>query len=256
MKLQFSSDLHLEMRPNYHLSVTDADVIVLAGDIHVGIKAIEFAKSEAERQNKPVLVVAGNHEYYHHDYSELLSQFRALADTSPLVHFLENDEVILEGVRFLGSTLWTDYKGDGSDNAQFNMAFIGNALNDHRVIRNTYKAFSPADALAIHQSSRAWLESKLAEPFSGKTVVITHHGPSVLTQHKSYPYGAMSSGFLSNLDVQVEKSDLWIYGHSHSNIDTMLGNCRLVSNQMGYPSEGGNGEQFLSDFKPNWVLTL
>lgn len=256
MKIQFCSDLHLEMRKDYQLPTTDADVIVLAGDIHVGTKAIEFAISEAERQNKPVLFVAGNHEFYNHDYSEVLDEFRAVADTCALVHFLENNEVVIGGVRLLGCTMWTDYKGSGHEDQQFTMAYIGNALNDHRVIRNTYLAFSPDDALAIHKASRAWLKAKLKEPFTGKTVVITHHGPSILTQHKRYEYSAISSAFLSNLDELVEQADLWIYGHSHSNIDEMLGKCRLVSNQMGYPSEGMNGDHFLSDYQSNWVIEL
>jgi predicted phosphodiesterase len=258
MKLQLSSDLHLEMRKGYELPVTDADVIVLGGDVHIGIKAIQFAIIQAERQRKPVLIVAGNHEYYHQDYGPMLQQFRELAATCPLVHFLENDEVIIDGVRFLGCTLWTDYLGDGSEDQESTMAYISNVLTDHHVIRNASRHFSPQDALAIHVQSKVWLEAKLIEPFEGQgTVVITHHGPSIETQHKRFDYGPVSAAFLSNFDDElIDKSDMWIYGHSHSNVDTMIGKCRLISNQMGYPGEGLGIHKHLPDFQSGWVVSL
>ena len=240
MKIQPCSDLHVEMREHYHdykLAITDADVIVLAGDIHIGIKAVLFAGKESIRQNKPVILIAGNHEFYHGDINVTLANMRTAAEDYPLLHFLENNELIIDGVRFLGCTLWTDYKGNGEDSQERYMTAITNALTDHSVIRNTYREFTTEDALAIHKCSRAWLEQKLKDDFKGKNVVVTHHGPSLKTQHLKFDYGLFSPAFLSDLDELVKKADIWIYGHSHSNIDVMIGNCWLLSNQAGYPSE-------------------
>lgn len=105
MKIQLLSDLHREMDPSFSITNTEADAIILAGDIDVGTKGIEWAISEALRLNKPVLYIAGNHEYYRHDYFYLQEQLRELAAECSLVHFLECDEIIIGDVRFLGATL-------------------------------------------------------------------------------------------------------------------------------------------------------
>jgi len=251
MRIQFCSDLHLEMRINYQLLETEADVIVLAGDISAGVRGIEFAGQESLRQNKPVIYVAGNHEHYHHDYSENMANMKALERQFPLLHFLECDELILDGTRFLGATLWTDYVGDGSIDKQISMEQIGRGLNDHHLIRYQGSTFSPANALALHNKTRTWLSKKLDTPFDGKTVVVSHHGPSLTTQHKHFKTDAISAAFLSDLDPLVSKADLWIYGHSHSGLDSSIGKCRLVSNQLGYPMEN-----LPVEFRADWVVEL
>lgn len=251
MKIQFASDIHLESRRGFLIEPTDSDIIVLAGDIGVGMKGIEFAAMQTRIHNKPVIYIAGNHEYYRYDYDELLLAMRSFADTIPLLHFLENDEFIYQGVRILGTSLWTDYIGDGSLPQEINMAFIEVSLNDHRLIKRGNRPFLPEDALSLHEESKAWLTKKLDEDFDGQKLVITHHAPSLITQHLHYDYGPMSTGFLSDLDNLVSKADLWIYGHSHSNIDTMIGKCRLVSNQTGYKYE-----DIPIPFNPNWVIEL
>lgn len=131
------------------------------------------------------------------------------------------------------------------------MAVIEVSLNDHILIRKGDKRFSPDDALSLHLEAKAWLTTKLDENFDGKTVVVTHHAPSLVAQHLDYDYSPMSAGFLSEMDDLVSKADLWIYGHSHSNIDTMIGKCRLVSNQTGYQYE-----DIPVPFNPDWVIDL
>jgi predicted phosphodiesterase len=251
MKVQFASDIHLESRRGFLIELTDSDIIVLAGDIGVGMKGIEFAARQTQINNKPVIYIAGNHEYYRYDYDKLQLAMRSYADTMPLLYFLENDELIYRGVRILGATTWTDYIGDGTLPQEANMAFIEISLNDHRLIKKGNRPFLPEDALSLHEESKVWLTKKLDEDFDGPTLVITHHAPSLITQHLHYDYGPMSTGFLSNLDDLVKKADLWIYGHSHSNIDTMIGKCRLVSNQTGYKHEN-----IPIPFNPNWVIDL
>lgn len=252
MKIQFSSDLHLEMRnSNYRLSKTDADVIVLAGDIHIGLSAVEFAIKESARQNKPVIFIAGNHEFYSHDYHHMLRKMREASSHHPLVHFLENDEVIINNTRFLGCTLWTDYLGNEPDHQSLNMAYCGRLLRDHVVIRNNNLNFTPANAQEICRISKQYLAHKLDSHFPGKTVVVSHHGPSLKCQHKQYRFSEISAAFISDFDALVQKADLWIYGHTHSNLDTKVGNCHLVSNQQGYP-----GENIPVPFRPDWVLEI
>jgi len=239
MKVQLFSDLHLEMQGFYFIPESDADVIILAGDIGVGLEGLEWAIEQANKLDKPIIYVAGNHEFYRHHYQTLLAELRALAETCENIYFLENDEVQIKGARFLGTTLWTDYVVDGKTKQDFNMQVIGHMLNDHRMIGfgDDRYDFTPKDALGLHKSSTTWLEEKLSEPFSGKTVVVTHHGPSLKCAHLDYGLDHLSAGFLSDCESLVEQADLWCFGHTHSSLDVSIGKCRLVSNQKGYPRE-------------------
>lgn len=244
MKIHLLSDLHIEICGFYSIEDTEADVIVLAGDIHTGACGIEWAIEEAERLKTQIVYVAGNHEYYKHEYHQTLNDMRIAAAGSELVHFLENDEVIIEGVRFLGTTLWTDYQI--SDQTQeLCMLMCGNLINDHRLIRFKDALFSTKHALKLHQESLKWLYKQIVRPHSGQTVVITHHGPSKLSAHPNYGLNVLSGAFISDLDDLVKEADLWLFGHTHSSVDTKIGTCRLVSNQRGYPREeipGGFGK--------------
>lgn len=253
MKIQILSDLHNEFltdgqapsRGSFNYKVwegcipkTDADLIILAGDIDLGCKGVEWAIEESDRINVPFIYVSGNHEYYDREYYATLKQMRdTCRDTN--VHFLENDEIKIGEVRVLGATLWTDYNVVPNLDAHQVMDECAYALNDHSVIRiGDEDFFTPEHARKIHSESVEWLSSKLNEKTDARsTLVVTHHGPSILCQHINYPVSAISGAFHSNLNELISKADCWVYGHTHSNLDVMVGNCRLVSNQPGYPSE-------------------
>lgn len=236
MKIHLLSDLHIEICGLYSIEDTDADVIVLAGDIHTGTCGIEWAIEEAERLKTPIIYVAGNHEYYKHEYHQTLNDMRIAAAGSELVHFLENDEVNIGGVRFLGTTLWTDYQ-ISNETQEFCMQMCENLINDHRLIRFKDELFSTKHALQLHNESLRWLYKEIAVPYSGQTVVITHHGPSKHSAHPDYGLNVLSGAFISDLDNLVKEADLWLYGHTHSSVDVKIGASRLVSNQRGYPRE-------------------
>lgn len=250
MKVQLLSDLHNEFyRPETppEIEQTEADLIVLAGDIDIGLDGLYWAMSEAQRLAKRVLYIVGNHEYYHQDIA-LIDEMRKVAAKSKAVDLLENDVVIIDGVRFLGCTLWTDYRAVG--NQVMSMVEAQQSLNDHHVIRNGERLFLPEDALRMHQESRAWLEGVLAQPFDGATIVITHHGPHLLCRHPLFPMSAIATAFLSDLSDLVKLADVWCFGHTHANLDGKVGKCRLVSNQRGYPMEGIKG------FDPYFVFSV
>lgn len=236
MRIHLLSDLHIEISCFYSIEDTGADVIVLAGDIHSGKSGIEWAIEESERLKTPIIYVAGNHEYYKREYHQTQTDMRNAAARSKSVHFLEKDEIVIGDVRFLGTTLWTDYQV--SDESQdLCMLMCGNLINDHRLIKFNDALFSAEHALKLHQESMQWLYKQIVVPHSSQTVVITHHGPSKLSAHPNYGLNILSGAFISDLDDLVKKVDLWLYGHTHTSIDTKIGTCRLVSNQRGYPRE-------------------
>lgn len=237
MKILLYSDLHMEMGEFIGIEYAEADVVVLAGDINIGTKGLWWAVKKAKELDKPFIYVAGNHEYYRKEYFTLQAELREMAEQHDNVYFLEEDEVIIDGVRFLGATLWTDYKVQSESSQEANMIAARDSLNDHRVIHYGNEPFMPAHALEIHQHTVAWLTEKLDTSFDGKTVVVTHHGPSLKSAHPEYGINQLSSAFISDLDDLVEKADVWCFGHTHAGIDTQVGKCRLVSNQRGYPME-------------------
>ena len=231
MKLHILSDLHLEFG-DFVLPETDADVLILAGDIGIGADGIQWATAQTD---KPVIYVAGNHEYYNREYIETLDEmYRAAKDRG--VHFLENDELVFGGVRFLGCTLWTDFAIYPPMSPAMAMTHARQRLNDFRLIQNGKRLFTPEDSLQLHEESIAWLRQRLAVPFDGPTVVITHHAPSLKADHPQYGLNPLTPCFVSNLEHLMEgsRAALWIFGHTHSCHDIMVNGTRLISNQRGY----------------------
>ena len=253
MKLQIASDLHLEfVRRRYRgerviRPAPEADLLVLAGDIGSDLDGLEaFADWPV-----PVLYVLGNHEFYGQDHDELRYRARQarqgfgqtsvlvleteIADFSGFSQWAQERAEQLSRLRFLGCTLWTDYSLPSvgqQRSAQMDMA--ARYLNDHRCIRKGDELFSPADAHALHQASRAWLASEIARPFDGRTVVITHHGPHELSVHPRYQGNDLNGAFVSHLPELVSCVDLWIHGHIHSSMDYWVGRCNVVANPCGY----------------------
>lgn len=239
MRIQLASDLHLEhLRRNFPgerliAHAHGAEVLVLAGDIANGLEAVSFF----DHWPVPVLYLAGNHEFYGHEMPKLREALRKeCAGTS--VRFMDDDVVDFGGVRFLGATLWTDYRLRLNRTQRQLMEHAGTRLSDHFHIRTSGDTrFEPSDALKEHERSRAWLECELARPYGGKTVVVTHHGPHPLSVHPRYVGDLLNAAFVSNLDDLMPKADLWLHGHVHDSFDYRVGRCRVVANPLGYPRD-------------------
>ena len=236
MKIQIASDLHLEflqgLFPGERLisPAVDADILVLAGDIANGTEAIELF----ENWPVPVLYLAGNHEFYGRSMEQTRSDLRRAA-AGTHVTFMDHDVVDFGGVRFLGTTLWTDYRLELNRTQRQLMETAELSINDHSQIRFGAGRFTAQQALSEHELSRAWLEQELAKkPYEGKTVVVTHHGPHRLSVHPRYVGVAINAAFVSDLSELLPKADLWIHGHVHDSFDYSVLGCRVVANPAGY----------------------
>jgi predicted phosphodiesterase len=240
MHIHLLSDIHLEIDVHgyvYRPSVLDADVTILAGDIHKGERAVNWARSTFPGR---VLLVAGNHEYWRGHLQHTQRKMRLAADDR--VRFLERDEVVIDGVRFLGATGWTDYTATGD-------LFEGRyeatrSMNDFMRIRaGNWRRIRLLDIETTNKITKSWLQHKLAEPFSGKTVVITHHAPSMRSVR---PGGECAPGYVNHLDAAYANAwedlmgpavDLWVHGHTHDPADYGIRGTRVVSNPVGYGRE-------------------
>ena len=253
MKLHILSDLHNELS-HYIPDATsnNADVIVLAGDIWKSAQGIYWAREMWK--NHEIVYVSGNHEFYGSRRKDVMAMQR-LAAKETGVHLLENEETVLNGVRFIGSTLWTDFELFGESTKNWCMRDAQQGLNDFRVIHEGNRHFSPMDSVILHEASVAWLEQKLKhEPFDGKTVVVTHHLPSKQSVADRYVDDSLSACFASNLDDLLGHSALWIHGHTHDSFDYEANGTRVVCNPRGYQRYSGNPENM--DFDPTLIVEV
>jgi hypothetical protein len=204
----------------------DADIVIAAGDIGISTQGVEWLKTF----NKPVVYIAGNHEFYTHEYQQTLQLIRKRCIGSN-VHFLENDCFIFQGVRFLGCTLWTDLFIEGDKTA----AALGKTLNDFRRIRFAEKPFDEMQFSQLHQSSKIWLEQELAQPFSGKTVVVTHHAPSLWSWNDT-AYALKKLAYCNDMKPLLHEYEIaaWFHGHVHTQIDYRIAGARILCNPRGY----------------------
>lgn len=248
MRVHILSDLHLEFA-DFQVPQTDADVIVLAGDIHTGSEGLKWAKERFPAT--PVVYVLGNHEFYHNALPDLTESLKREAVDSN-VHILENSAVEINRFTFLGCTLWTDF--EVATDTERAMCIAEQMMNDYRIVH-----FSPenrdlraTDTIRLHKESVAWLRKSLRLSDPARTVIVTHHAPSLRSEPSFHVNSPLSGAFASNLDelVEISRVPLWIHGHTHYNVDHQIGSTRIVTNQRGYPAERVKG------FDPGFIVKL
>ena len=243
MKLHILNDLHVEF-DDFIVPETDADAVILAGDIGIGLGGLEWASKRIP--DKPVIYILGNHEFYGHDI-RIVDQLKANA--AEHVHVLDNDEVIINGTRFLGCTLWTDFKLDGASGEKLAILNAKSVMPDFSIVSFDSKNFEPQDSVHLHKQSRAWLSDRLDESFPGPTVVVTHHAPSSKSMHPRYRGNALNPAFMSDLESLMGggRVQLWSHGHVHDSFDYNVFGTRIVCNPRGYSPRALN-PKFRSDY--------
>ncbi|HMA31413.1 MAG TPA: metallophosphoesterase [Casimicrobiaceae bacterium] len=253
MKLNILSDLHLSVAP-FAPPDNSADAVILAGDIARPWDAVTWA----QRFDKPVLYVPGNHEFYGDTLDGTIMRLReACAGTQ--VQLLDDDEVVLGGVRFLGSTLWTDFRlfGDGDRRAAA-MRDGQRWIRDFTRIRTAdapEAVFTPERSATLFDAHVRWLEERLAAPHPGPTVVITHHAPSPSSIHPRFAGSPLNACFVSDAEHLLDgmRARLWIHGHTHDSFDYVVNGTRVVCNPRGYARDGVNENPL---FDPDLVIEI
>lgn len=269
MKLLILSDLHNESRSSSPILKvepiqTEADVVVLAGDIHEGVQAPMWARRAFP--DKEIVLVAGNHEFYGRYWNRNLYKIREKS-TELGIHFLENAAVELFGVRFLGCTLWTDYCLYGEEKRRESMNAAHTMMTDFRVIKLDRKRGEDKDfrelrvtklvpqlTLRRHVQSVEWLGKELALGDPQKTVVVTHHAPLGQSIPEYFHGDKLSPAYASNLTRLLGRSRLWIHGHIHDSSDYEYRMTRVVCNPRGYRAPSGDYLNGL--FEPEFLVEV
>lgn len=264
MRLLILSDLHRELwrdeAPQGDLAQSCPDAVILAGDIDTGSRAVAWA--DQVFAGLPVLYVHGNHEGYGHHLDKLRQELRAACAATGHMHFLDSDSIVLADknggqVRFLGATLWTDFRLLGDDTRQAAMRDAEAMMTDYKRIRLAAQGFRKlraADTAMFHAQQKAWLARELAQPFDGATVVISHMAPSLQSVDDAYGSEACSPAYASRLDDLAAQADLWVHGHVHASHDYRIGRCRVVCNPCGYRTRAGMPQN--PQFDPDFVVSL
>jgi predicted phosphodiesterase len=264
MRIQLFSDLHLERDPDFRPRIApDTDVIILAGDIgsyQSGSRLRDddfglgrFSPAISGQSRATVLYVPGNHEFDSLEYDQAYARLQATCERLG-ISWLERQIVTIDHVRFIGTTLWSDFDalvGEEDDLTkqmqQRTKAF--RAANYYLSKNTTLKDGQPVLAEQIREMAlecQQWLRAALATPFDGKTVAVTHFAPSLISADPRYGRTAGTAGFCNGLDDLFPFVDVWMHGHLHcANDYTVRGSgmdpsweCRVVANPLGYVSKG------------------
>ena len=281
MKIQLLSDLHLEVHPEFVAEpAAGADVLVLAGDIgsyqsstqvdgeHFGLERFSPLPQYAGWP-APVLFVPGNHEYDMQDFDEARLRLRRTCDELGLI-WLDRETVLLDGVRFIGTTLWSDFDAMAMHEGVTDLTQL------HRLREKAFRAANfylqktggtrqgePFLAAPMREESllcQDWLRAALERSFDGPTVAVTHFAPSLRSADPRYGLVPGTAGFCNVMDDLLPYADLWLHGHLHCASDYLASGtradgsawqCRVVANPLGYARKG---EQ--QDFLPASTVDL
>ena len=281
MNVQLLSDLHLESNPHFAARpVPGADLLVLAGDIGsyqngsqlltLGVADFGLARFSplpvaqgGAAWPTPVFFIPGNHEYDGLDFDEAHTRLRATCARLGIV-WLERQTVVLQGVRFIGCTLWTDFDALTTERAFTGEVTLAEQLklrdkalraaNFYLKKNHSLRGGAPLLAEAVREeglASQAWLRQALAVPFDGKTAVVTHFAPSLRSADPRYGLTPGTAGFCNALDDLLPLAQLWLHGHLHCPNDYVQNGCRVVANPLGYARKG---EQ--AAFKPDLLIKI
>lgn len=261
MRCHYLSDLHLEAQ-SFGMALPKGDVLIIAGDL-CNARCLDPARTdrysveqrgramrvidEALRKFAHVLLVAGNHEHYDGVFEDTAEHLRRHL---PGVTVLDNEAADIEGVRFYGSTLWTDL----SQQSEAEVTAIRKGMGEYFFVKTRAGGeeqpptkLRPADTHRAHVASWARLRNAVTAEPHRPTVVITHHAPSCLGLNPRFAESPLNPAYASSLDEEIaafENVPIWVHGHTHIARTYRIGNTDVRSNALGFAAKGGAAPGF------------
>lgn len=256
MKAWIFSDLHLEIDPNFPLmEIPQADVCLCAGDIFDGgVAASMLFLRDYVVPHMPVVFVPGNHEFYRGSIKEGLATGYMLAESCDDLFMVNGDAVEINGYRFIGATLWTDF--NLHNDPRLAMGIAREELNDFKRIKlskTPFKKFTPQESQHLHRVATVHIDNMYRSQPQRPTVIISHHAPSLMSVPRQYLKDGLTPSFASRFEYRILEYEplLWVHGHIHSPSDYRIGKTRVVCNPLGYPDEPSR-----ETFNPSLVIDL
>ncbi|MFH1119978.1 MAG: metallophosphoesterase [Bacteroidota bacterium] len=234
MRIQYCSDLHLEFEQNRRYLESSplpvsGEILILAGDIvplHDEYLIDPFF-AFISKNYKQVFWVPGNHEFYYKNISDYSSSFNI--QVYPNINIVNNIYQQYEGIHFVFSTLWSRISQENRKNTE-------RSVSDFECIRHNNQKFNATAYNELHERGLEFIKQSLSGK-KNKTVVVTHHLPSVLCNSAVHNASPINEAFCVDLTEYIEEShaDFWIYGHSHFNQKPLfIGDTIMLTNQLGY----------------------
>lgn len=258
MKIWYLSDLHIDFGKQHIKEYPEVDIVVILGDVGNRMSGWDFIHNLLNKGYQ-VLFILGNHEYYNNSLKriytmkEILKLWKDKELLFPNFHVLHNETFILDNVKFIGSTLWTNF----SNQKQETIDLFYNEQNDSKVIFKTVRnmgfkrlggtPINHHDVTSFYNESINFIKSEVDKPFNGHKIVLTHFAPSYQSIGEKYKQYVNDYGNYANLlDEYIQNStiDYWIHGHIHTSSYYKIGNTTIACNPSGYKSERKINEEF------------
>jgi predicted phosphodiesterase len=226
------------------------DVLVLAGDtfyLRDNIAPQKRFWDWASENFRQVLLVPGNHEYYSNgDVTARGDSWQWMFREN--VGYYHNKVVRIDDTDFILTTLWSRIP-------EQDMFLVQRGMNDFFQIMYDGRRFTPDDFNFEHEKCLNFLKQAVEESTAKHIVVVTHHLPTLLVVAAQHKGSVLNGAFATELGNYIADSriDVWIYGHSHTNIDTTICNTKIVCNQMGYLH---HNENLTNGFEPNKTIVV
>lgn len=259
MKINLISDLHLE-KGSYDFSIISSDILVLAGDIcNISKKELLISFLTKIPFQQKTIFVLGNHEFSYSPYNQVIQQFRDILKNFPNIILLDNESYTINDIKFIGSTLWSDFLSNGQEFYLASKERIQKTLSESKDF-----IFSEKDNLNVplivdyleEQSKKSleYLEKELRHNTYKNTIVITHFPPSKKSIDKQYQSDLLNAYWANNFDFLFNYEYpplLWLHGHVHNSNDYFINKTRVVCNPRGNLSKIMN-----SSFNPYLIIEI
>lgn len=260
MKIGFFSDLHLE-GSNLKLPLDASyDAIVLAGDISSDLSLLDDFFKRQIPAGVPTVFVPGNHEFESYEFTQSLQVMQEICDKHKNIHFLYNKSVVINSVQFIGTTLWSNFEGQGESARDSVMRLIPSRVDDFRKILKKegeqYVPWAPEDMAAEFQRCYEYLRQELSRPppYVRQRIVVTHFAPHPVAISQEFKCDILSAYWVNNLVELLGLSDFWLMGHVHNSVQADVAGTELLSNPRGF-SKLFNVHQN-KEFKPSMALHI
>lgn len=262
-KIGILSDLHLEAS-NMDIDNPGWDILVLAGDISSEPAKLDRFFTYQCPLDIPIVYVLGNHEYEGKRKEEVISKLKEQLKSFPQIHILENESIILEGIKFIGTTLWSNFEGSGINSKQevknwaktnivdFSQIFVQNP--NPIGFSPKYITWSPDEMEKEFNKAYSFLNYELKDnPFDGPKFVVTHFAPSLKSGHPKFKDNLMNAYWVNDLEELMGFSDYWVHGHTHESFQYNIEGTEVICNPRGYSKtfDLSSNQNFKKDFTVN-----
>jgi predicted phosphodiesterase len=263
-KIALASDLHIEFQTITLPNTEGAKVLILSGDIVTAyalhehptvtppsdpnviwkpgpqqLQALRFREffHHVNTEYDHVVMVNGNHEFYHGRYPDAYDWMTTELSQYPNIHFLNKSHIEIDGVTFVGGTLWTNMNKRDPATLQL----IEGMMNDFRIVRHSqhnFRKLLPIDTVYDHEKTLAYIQQVVDSDPMKKYVVVGHHAPTPLSIHEKYKKDFwMNGGYHSDLSEFIldrPQIALWTAGHVHNPHTYYMGDTLVAANPRGY----------------------